>query len=240
MRKRIADLPLEEQGRIRAANREYKKKQRAAEKAELIPSHDDWTWKWDQDFPQQYAELRAFEKQFTAKVYEELGETFGSYSSVGDTLAQVAIASYCFKKKDSPWVREVQEGTIVGGVFFPEVLGSGLVANTHHCGLERSACFAAAYRELLRILDKTFGHVRTTDALERKCAADVRAELDGTYIYVPPAPPQPKPEPKPVPQSVEAKVEPVTQEAQQIPNVIWSQLNKDLDELAKCFLEETT
>jgi hypothetical protein len=190
MGKLIADLPLEEQERIRAANREYKRKQRAEEKAALTPSRDEWTWAWDENFPQQYAELRVYEKQFITKVSEELGETFKNYSPVADTLGRVAIASYCFTKKDSPWVREVQEGTIVGGVFFPEVLGSDLVANTHHYGLEGSASFAAAYRALLRILDKKFGHARPTDAFERKCADDVRAELDGTYIHVPPAPPQ--------------------------------------------------
>jgi hypothetical protein len=240
MGKRIADLPIEEQEKIRAANREYKRKQRANEKAALTPSHDEWTSTWSQTFPQQYAELRAFEKHFTAKVYEESGESFETDSQVEEALARVAIASHCFKMKDSPWVREVQEGTIVGGVFFPEVLGSGLVADTHRYGLERSPCFAAAYRELLRILDKTFGHAGTTDALERKCAADIRAELSGTYAYVPPPPPQSKPEPRPVLQLVEAKVEPATQEAKQIPNVNWSQLNKDLNELARRFLEGTT
>jgi hypothetical protein len=192
MKKRIADLPLEEQERIRSANREHKRKQRAVEKAALTPSHDEWTSTWSQTFPQQYAELRAFEKHFTAKVYEDLGESFETDSQVEETLAQVAIASHCFKKKDSPWVREVQEGTIVGGIFFPEVLGSSLVADTHRYGLESSPRFAAAYRELLRNLDKTFGHAGITDAFERKCAADVRAELDGTYIYGPYAPPQPK------------------------------------------------
>ena len=96
----------------------------------------------------------------------------------------------------------------------------------------------AVARELLRMLDKTFRHAGTTDALERKCAADIRAELSGIYAYVPPAPPQPKPEPRPVPQLIEAKVEPATQEAaKQIPNVNWSQLSKDLDELARRFLE---
>lgn len=241
MGKRIADLTIEEQGRVRAANREYKRRQRAKERDAMTPGYDEWTSTWRENFPQQYADLRAFEKQFTARVYEELGEAFETDSQAEETLAEVAVASYCFKKKNSPWVREVQEGTIVGGSFFPEVLGSSLVANTHRYGLARSPCFTAAYRELLRMLDETFGHAGTTDVLERKCADDVRAEIHGTYIYVPPTPPQPKPEPKPVTQSVEAQVEPATQEvAKQIPNVDWSQLNKELDELARRYLEGTT
>ena len=123
MGKRIADLTIEEQERIRAANREYKRRQRAKEKDAMAPSYDEWTSTWREKFPQQYADLRAFEKQFTAKVYEELGEAFEIDSQVDETLARVAIASYCFTKNNSPWVREGQGGTIVGGGFFPEVRG---------------------------------------------------------------------------------------------------------------------
>jgi hypothetical protein len=228
---RIANLPLEEQERVRAANREYKRKQRAKEKAEPTPSHDEWTSIWSTTFALQYAELRTFEKQFTLRVLQELATTFEDYDLIEDILAEVAIAYYCFKKNDPPWVRKVREGTIVGGVFFPEVLGSGLVVGTHRYGLERSLYFAGAYRELLRMLDKTFGHVGTIDAIERRCAADVRAELDGTYIYVPLAPPQPKTEATPVPQPARAKGEPATQEvSHRIPNVNWFHFNKELDE----------
>jgi hypothetical protein len=105
-----------------------------------------------------------------------------------ETLSWVAVTAYCFRKKDSPWVREVNNpnGFIVGGLFYPDVLGSGLVTNTHRFGLERSATYAGLYRELLTILDKKFG--RNDSGSEGASASDIKAELSGTYVL--PAPPQ--------------------------------------------------
>jgi hypothetical protein len=188
MKKKISELTPEEQEKVRAYNRENKRKSREAQKTAQTPSADQWTWNWPEHFPEQNKELNAYEQKFSAKVFEELGREFHPHSSPeAETLSWVTVTAYCFRKNDSPWVHEVDSpnGIIVGGLFYPDVLGSDLVANTHRFGLETSATYAALYRELLRILDKKFGHERTEDA------AAVRAELAGTYIYVPP---HPKPE----------------------------------------------
>jgi len=236
MKKKIGDLTPEEQEKVRAYNREQKRRSRANQKAEsYIPSVEEWSWNWSENFPVQNRELNAYEQDFSRKVLEELGREFRPYSSPElETLSWVAVTSYCFKKKDSPWVREVAspDGIKVGGLFYPDVLGSDLVANTHRFGLETSATYVALYRELLRILDKKCGHERTEDA------AAVRAELAGTYVYVPPQPKLvPKSEPKPElkPDVVTPVAEPKIE--QPIPNVNWSQLNKDLDEQARRFLD---
>jgi hypothetical protein len=194
MKKRIADLSPEEQERVRKYNREQKQKSRAKQKDEShIPSADEWTWNWSENFPEQYRELNAFEQEFSAKVYQELGRgEFHPYSSPeAETLSWVAITSYCLRKKDSPWVREVENpnGILVGGLFYPDTLGTDLVANTHHFGLETSATYVALYRELLRTLDKKFGHEQT------EAARDIKAELAGTYV-LPQLPELPKAEPK--------------------------------------------
>jgi len=99
--------------------------------------------------------------------------------------------------------------------------------------LKRSPIFAASFRELLELLNKRYARLRDQQT------AVVRTELAGNYVYEPPAlPPPPKPEPKPVPKIVEAKPESVVPEVRvPIPNVNWSQLNRDLDEKARRYLD---
>jgi hypothetical protein len=67
-------------------------------------------------------------------------------------------------------------------LFYPEALGSGLVENTHHFGLEASAIYAAAYRELLHNLDEKFGDEHTEHA------RDIKTELAGEYVLKLPEP----------------------------------------------------
>jgi hypothetical protein len=180
MKKKIAELPLEEQERIRQYNREQKQKSRAKQKAESTPTAGEWSWNWAENFPSQARELNAYEQEFSAKVYEELGRgQFHSYGSPeAETLSWVAVTSYCLRKNNSPWVREVlsPNGIKVGGLFYPDVLGSNLVANTYRFGLASSPTYAAVYRELLRTLDIRFGHEETEHARA------IEAELAGTYV----------------------------------------------------------
>jgi hypothetical protein len=182
MRKRISELGEEQQKKIRDASREYKRKQRADEKLARTPTHDDWTWNWGERFPAQYTELRAHEKQFSAKVAEELGRELSSLEE--ETLSWASITSYCLKKDSSPWVREVSDpkGIIYGGLFYADVLGDDLVRNTHRFELEKSPSYANLYRDLLAALDKKFGeNSHGYDPSEAESARDIKAELAGAY-----------------------------------------------------------
>src|SRR6266567_1578492 len=197
MKKKMSELPFEEQERIRKYNREQKQKSREKQKVELraksLADADDWSWDWAKNFPQQNAELTIYTREFSAKVYEELGRgEFRCDSPENETFAWVTVALFCLRKNSSPWVREVEnpDGVLVGGLFYPDALGSDLVANTHRFGLETSSTYSAVYRELLRILDKKFGHEETEHA------HDVKIELEGEYVLKLPEPiSQPKPEP---------------------------------------------
>lgn len=139
-------------------------------------------YKWDERFPEQYKELTAYRGKFSAQVQEELGgRTLSDLE--GETLYNVAVAFYCFKKTGSPWVRGVIDpnGVIVGGAFFPEVIGTWLVKYTHRFGLESSATYAKLYRPLLTVLDKKFGKFSQNSSSEGESARNVQAELAGTW-----------------------------------------------------------
>jgi hypothetical protein len=115
---------------------------------------------------------------------------------------------------------------------------SDVIESVYRHGPQQSPIFAASFRELLELLSKRYSRLRDQQS------AIVRAELAGTYVYEPPALPEPKPEPKPVskpvPKIVEAKPEPVIPEVRvPIPNIDWSQLNRDLDERARRYLDGT-
>ncbi len=110
---------------------------------------------------------------------------------------------------------------------------SDVIESVYRHGLKQSPIFAASFRELLELLSKRYSRLRDPQS------GVVRSELAGTYVYEPPALPLPKPEPKPVPRIVEVRPEPVIPEVVcgPIPNVDWSQLNRDLDEKARRYLE---
>ena len=157
-----------------------KKKSRTNQKAAQTLTYAEWSWPWNEDFPEQYKELRAYQNKFSARVQEELGRKLSDDEA--ETLSWLSVASYCFKKGVSPWVRVVSDpnGVIVGGSFYPEVIGSGLVKNTHRFGLETSATYAGLYRPLLAVLDKKFGRT-PKEGSEAQSATAVKAELAGTY-----------------------------------------------------------
>lgn len=153
----------------------------AKQKAKHMPTYMEWNGSWSQDFPQQHKELREFEQQIVETVSEELGRRLSD--DEGETVYHLAVTSFCFKKAVSPYVRAVTEpiGTVVGGGFYPEVIGRSLVRNTHRFGLETSATYAGLYRPLLTILDKKFGkNADSSDEYEGGSARAVKAELNGT------------------------------------------------------------
>lgn len=184
MKKKISELTPEEQENIRAYNRENKRKSREKQRAAQTPSAEEWTGNFAGNFPEQDKELNAYVRQIKEKVVEELGRGLGSYAET-DTVDQVARTLFSLKKNSDPWVRQVHSpnGIIVGGLYFPEALGSGLVSSAHKLGLKKSPTFTALYLELLRILDNKFGHIRVGDAYELGCVADIKAELAGTYSH---------------------------------------------------------
>jgi hypothetical protein len=188
MKKKISELTPEEQGKIRAYNRENKRKSREKERAAQTLSAEEWTWNFADNFPEQHKELNAYVRQIEEKVVEELGRGLGTCAETY-TVDRVARTLFSLKRNSDPWVRQVHSpnGIIVGGSYFPEALGSDLISSAHKLGLKKSPTFTALYIELLRILDKKFGHIRTGDAFELGCAADIKAELAGTYVL--PAPP---------------------------------------------------
>ena len=245
-KKKISEMTLEEQERIRAANREYKRTQRAAEAAAQTPSYDEWQHEFAAT--EHYKTLRVYGKEFAAKVEEELGKRVSSvrvktgprefdyYDDDGTyTLDRVSRALLGLKRN---WVKEVSDpnGELVAGSYFIDgcSFASDVIESVYRHGLKQSPTFAASFRELLELLSKRYSRQRDQQG------AVVRAELNGTYVYDPPAPPEPKPEPKPVSQIVEAKPEPASPEVRpRIPNVNWSQLNRDLDETARRYLDGT-
>ena len=162
-------------------NTEEKQQSRAKKKDAETPTYEDWMYKWDENFPQQYKELRAYEKKFSAQVQQELGRELCDLEA--ETLYNAAVAFYCFKQGGSPWVRSVIDpnGVIVGGAFFPDVIGTWLVKYTHRFGLETSATYAKLYRPLLAVLDKKFGKFSQNSSSEGESARSVQAELAGTW-----------------------------------------------------------
>jgi hypothetical protein len=238
MKKRVAELTPEE----REAQREKwrtDQAQRREEKrqATYVPTADEWRDEFAAT--EHYKTLNVHGKEFAAKVAEELGKEVGSlrlktgpgaydyYDDDGQyTLDRVARTLLSLKRG---WVREVHspDGELVAGSYFIDgcSFATDVIESVYRHGLKQSPTFAASFRELLELLSKRYSRQHDQQG------AVVRAELAGTYVYNPPAPPQPKPEPMPITKIVEAKVEPVIPDVVRlpIPNVNWSQLNKDLD-----------
>ena len=185
MKKRISELPLEEQERIRKYNREQKQKSREKQKTESYnPSADEWTDSFAIDFPERAKELRAYAKAFAAKVMEELGgrklgcaqkDLSGNVTGWDNdeefTVNRVAWLSLSLKNN---WIQKVQEGELFGGLYFADCSGS-MVESANRHSLKNSPTFNTAYIELLKMLDKRYGCEQTKDA------AIIQAELAGTY-----------------------------------------------------------
>ena len=200
MKKRIADLPPEEQERVRKYNREQKQKSRAKQKADAyIPTADEAADAFSIDFPEREKELSAYVKLFSNKVVEELGRELGAPQKdrlgnvVGwdhDEEFTVDRVARCLLGLKNNWIQKVRcpEGELVAGSYFADSSG-GIVESAHRHGLKNSETFRLLYRELLEILDKRYGSQQTQDA------TTIRGELAGTYA-LPPVPELTKQEPE--------------------------------------------
>jgi hypothetical protein len=246
MKKRVAELTPEEREAQREKWRTDQAQRREEKrKAAYIPTADEWRDEFAAT--EHYKTLNVHVKQFLAKVEGELGNKVGSlrvqtgpgvYDYFDDdgeySVDRVARTLLGLKKN---WVQEVRgpDGELVAGSYFIDgcSFASDVIESVYRHGLKQSPIFAASFRELLELLSKRYSRQRDQQS------AIVRAELAGTYVYEPPALPEPKLEPKPIPQIVEAKPEPVIPEAVRvpIPNVDWPQLNRDLDEKARRYLD---
>ena len=248
-KKKISEMTPEEQAEQRRVWAEDQAQRREEKrKAAYIPTAEEWRDEFAAT--EHHKTLNVHVKQFLAKVEEELGHKVGNvrvktghglydyFDDDGDyTVDRVARTLLGLKKN---WVQEVRDpnGEQVSGSYFIDgcSFASGVIESVYRHDLKRSPIFAASFRELLELLNKRYARLRDQQT------AVVRTELAGNYVYEPPAlPPPPKPEPKPVPQIVEAKSEPVIPEVVRlpIPNVDWSQLNRDLDEKARRYLDGT-
>src|SRR6266404_8783000 len=236
--RKIGDLTPEQQQAQRDKWREDQAQRREEKrKAAYIPTAEEWSDEFAAT--EHHKTLNVHVKQFLAKVEEELGHKVGNvrvktghgpydyFDDDGDyTVDRVARTLLGLKKN---WVQEVRDpnGERVSGIYFIDgcSFASSVIESVYRHGLKQSPIFAASLRELLELLNKRYARLRDQQS------AVVRAELAGTYIYEPPAlPPPHKPELKPVPKIVEAKPESVVSEVRvTIPNVDWSQLNRDLD-----------
>jgi len=175
MNKKISEMTAEQQEAVRSANRAYKQKQRAKEKP-LIPSYDEYQQEFAATEP--YKTLNQHGKEFAAKVAEELGHrpTPGAYDYALDRVSRTLLS---LKRN---WIKQVSEpsGELVGTYFIDGCdFASDVIESVHRHGLKRSTMFAAAFRELLELLDKRYSRQRDKDL------AVVQAELNGTYV--PPA-----------------------------------------------------
>ena len=168
---RIADLPLDEQNRIRQYNREAKKRSREKQKEAQTPSYDEAF----ENFPPEHTKaMSEHVNEFLAKVKSELNiKRFGSYQdnqAAESAIHQVAWTLFAFKRN---WVQQVHSpsGELVGGTYFADSLGADIVSAAHRYGLMNSPTFAALFQELLSILDKRYGDEDT------KHSRAVRQEL---------------------------------------------------------------
>jgi len=100
------------------------------------------------------------------------------------TVHKVAWCLFSFKKG---WTRSVLDprGELVGGIYFADVIGKDIVADTHKFSLEKSQTFSTLYRELLRILDQRYGGKISEDPTENRAATDIKKELAGEYVLPP-------------------------------------------------------
>jgi hypothetical protein len=203
-KKKISQMTPEEQ----EAQREEWRTAQAARREEqrlskYVPTADEWR---DEFAATEHCKtLNVHTKQFSAKVAEELGKEVGSVrvktgsgaheyydDDGGYALDRVARTLLGLKRN---WVKQVSDpsGELIAGSHFADPdcgFASELIESVYRHGLKKSPTFAASFRELLEMLDKRYGSQRTEGA------AVVRAELAGTYIFVPHAPPQRTPEPK--------------------------------------------
>jgi len=199
-KKKISEMTPEEQ---EVQRKEWRKAQAARREEQRLSKYVPTAIEWRDEFAatEHYKTLNAYVREFSNRVVEELGKNVGSVrvkvgpgayeyydDDGGYTLDRVAATLLGLKRN---WVKQVSNpnGELIAGSYFadPECsFSSDVIESAHRHGLMQSPTFAASLSELLEMLDKRYGRQQSKDA------ADIRAELNRTYV--PPAPPQPTPD----------------------------------------------
>jgi hypothetical protein len=182
MKKKMSELPPEEQDRVRKYNREQKQKSRTKLRAaSYIPTADEAADNFAADHPDRVKELDTYAKDFTARVTEDLGRELGS-PQIGPTghalgwdhdeefTVDRVVRTLVGLRKN--WIQRVRnpEGELVSGMYFADS-AARTIESAHRNGLMKSATFSETYRELLELLDRRYDGQQTDDA------AIIRAEL---------------------------------------------------------------
>jgi AraC-like DNA-binding protein len=184
---KISEMTPEQQEAQRIKWREEKRLERAEQReqrreAELV-SADEWSDEFRLNFPEHVKMLDAYEKEFSNKVAQEIGLNLnGALGNEHYALNFVARSLFGLKRG---WIKHVCgprgiTGDIVSGSYFIDGGCGDIVEYAYEYGLKQSPTFAAAFLELLKMLEKRYGN-RHEDAVV------IRAELAGTYV-----PPQPR------------------------------------------------
>jgi hypothetical protein len=184
MKKRIVDLSPEEQDKVRAYNRKQKQQSREKQRAAAhIPTANEWFDSFPVRFPEESAGLDAHCKHILKTIQEELPDFPKEYQANSEAEYIVDLVARTLLALKKNWIREVHspDGLLVGGMYFPDALGSVIVDATHRYSLERSQTFAGLYRELLATLDKRYGLESTYDARA------IKAELAREYVFPEPS-----------------------------------------------------
>ena len=198
---KIADLPPEEQKKVRGRNNERKRRQRDREKAEKlaaqpIPSHG---YEMPEGLQEQIA---AYRKSTLESIKAELGDL-----TAEDEFVIYLISSVYFGF-DKGIIQSVYDpvGLLVGGVF-PESAARQAVIHAHRTQILDSPTFKTLYYSVLKEVSR---RAKKDDFWDANYVDDIRCELNGTFrLPVEPAPvvePQAPVEPLPkVPSDAEIR-----------------------------------
>lgn len=178
----IHEMTPEQQEAQRKTWQEAQAASRAAKKEATTPDYAEWSWDFDERFPTQYEELRAYRDEFISKIATELGRELNDLEH--ETLYWLSTVSYCTKKDASPWIRKVNNpgGLVYGGGLYADVIGDDLIRNTYHFDLKKSSSYLEAYQALLVTLNRKFGRNSNDSGSEGDAARTVKAELAGKYV----------------------------------------------------------
>jgi hypothetical protein len=203
----------------------------AAEEASRIPSY----WEYQGSVPQaQLTAISSAVREYTTKIRSELAE-LGGRGLTGDDEYVIGDCVRTVVGYEKNFIKRVAEptGVLVGGSY-PDACVHNVVPHTHQFpNLMQSKSFAELYRKFLAVANKLS---KSFEALwEPKYAEILKAELAGTYKYIPkvekpPVHPTPAPSsisvgaPVAVPQVSQVPVAP-SRPSQPSPLVDWSHLD---------------
>src|ERR1700675_1394425 len=99
--------------------------------------------------------MKKFIRETTTTIKQELP---GLDQHLEETLDRLGMCAFCFGKTSYIFNRKVNNpsGVMIGGGYYPEVLGKTLVPYTHYFKLRQSPTFASLYDSVLSELDRRY------------------------------------------------------------------------------------